>query len=283
MKNIKYIFIITGLLLGLLSAPVFAVNTTAGSTSTAAQLQQLIQSLQQQIATLQAQMKSLNEAKSQVKETTQEISTSFRLISQLRFGMTGDDVKLLQEILATDPDIYPEGLITGRYGRLTEQAVKRFQKRACLGQVGNVGPQTLSKINELLTEGAGNSGKVPAGLLRAPGILKKFCATSTPTSNVDLIAPVISGITATSTASTSATINWVTDEKAKSTVYYGSVTPFTISTTTSFVSDNEFSLSHSLKISGLTASTTYYYVVSSVDKSGNKALGTEKSFTTLAQ
>ena len=94
--------------------------------------------------------------------------------------MTSEEVKQLQELLSTDPEIYPEGFITGYFGRLTEKAVKRFQKRICLEEVGVVGPKTLSKINELLTEGAGNSGKIPPGLLIAPGIQKKLCATSTP-------------------------------------------------------------------------------------------------------
>ena len=282
MKNIKYIIIATGLLLGFLSAPVSAVATT-DSTTTAAQLQQLIQSLQQQIATLQSQMQTLNQARSDVKETTKEVSSTFRLISQLRLGMTGDDVKLLQEMLATDSDIYPEGLITGRYGKLTEQAVRRFQKKACLDQVGNIGPKTLSKINELLEEGAGHSGKIPAGLLRAPGILKKLCATSTPNSTADVTAPVMSEIVATSIASTSARITWNTNEKANSRVWYGSVNPLAITTTTASVSDSDFSLDHSLRITGLTAGTIYYYMVSSVDKAGNKALDTQKSFTTLSQ
>ncbi|MCX6761102.1 MAG: peptidoglycan-binding protein [Candidatus Nealsonbacteria bacterium] len=283
MKNIKYVFIAAGLLLGLLSFPASAVNTTIASTTTAVQLQQLIQSLQQQIATLQAQMQTLNQARSQVKETTKEVSTTFRLINQLRLGMTGEDVKLLQEILATDPDIYPEGLITGRFGKLTEKAVKKFQQKACLDQFGNVGPKTLSKINELLEEGAGNSGKVPPGLLRAPGILKKFCATSSLISTPDVIPPVMSEIMATGIASTSVKITWVTNEKANSKVWYGNTTPFIVSTTTVSVSSSEFSLAHSLTISGLTASTTYYYLISSVDKAGNKTVGTEKSFTTLSQ
>jgi len=88
--------------------------------------------------------------------------------------MSGNDVKILQEILATDRDIYPEGLTTGYFGSLTEKAVKRFQKLANLEQTGTVGPKTLSKINELLKEGAGSSGKVPPGLLIAPGIRKKL-------------------------------------------------------------------------------------------------------------
>ena len=42
-------------------------------------------------------------------------------------GMSGADVTLLQQILAGDKKIYPEGLVTGYYGALTEKAVKQFQ------------------------------------------------------------------------------------------------------------------------------------------------------------
>jgi len=110
----------------------------------------------------------------EIKETKKEIKETLKLIRQLRIGMSGEDIELLQEILATDPDIYPEGLITGYFGPLTRQAVKRFQRIAGIEQVGVVGPKTLSRINEILAEGAGKSGQVPPGLLIAPGIRKKL-------------------------------------------------------------------------------------------------------------
>ena len=110
----------------------------------------------------------------EIRETAKEIKGTLKLIRQLRIGMSGEDVELLQEVLATDPEIYPEGLVTGYFGPLTRNAVKRLQKIAGFEQVGQVGPKTLSKINGLLVEGAGKSGKVPPGLLIAPGIRKKL-------------------------------------------------------------------------------------------------------------
>ena len=125
------------------------------------------------------QAEALRQAKGEVKETAKEVKGTLQILKQLKPGMTSEEVKQLQELLSTDPEIYPEGFVTGYFGRLTEKAVKRFQKKICLEEVGAVGPKTLSKINELLTEGAGNSGKIPKGLLIAPGIQKKLCATST--------------------------------------------------------------------------------------------------------
>ena len=64
-------------------------------------------------------------------------------------GVRGDDVKLLQEYLAQDKAIYPEGLITGYFGKLTEAAVKRFQTKYNIESVGIVGPKTRAKLKEL--------------------------------------------------------------------------------------------------------------------------------------
>ena len=64
-------------------------------------------------------------------------------------GMENSQVVRLQQVLARYPDIYPQGLVTGHYGALTMQAVKRFQKKHGLEQVGYVGPQTRRLLNAL--------------------------------------------------------------------------------------------------------------------------------------
>jgi len=181
-------------LFSILSLPVAtrAVSSTSSVQELFASLQEQVARLRTQIAELNTLLESLRQAKGEVKETVKEVKGTLQLIKQLRRGMTGDDVKLLQEFLATDPDVYPEGLITGYFGPLTERAVKKLQKRMCLDQVGNVGPKTMWRINELLTEGAGSSGKVPPGLLTAPGIQKKLCATSTPVVTTTSTAAVAS-------------------------------------------------------------------------------------------
>ncbi|MFN7088787.1 MAG: peptidoglycan-binding domain-containing protein, partial [Candidatus Paceibacteria bacterium] len=56
-----------------------------------------------------------------------------------------------------DPTLYPEGLVTGYFGTLTEQAVKNFQCRyniVCGGSPletgwGQVGPQTRERLWEI--------------------------------------------------------------------------------------------------------------------------------------
>lgn len=300
MKKI-ILYTIISCLLASFFTPVLATTSTTSTVPDLIQsLRQQIEDLKAKITTLNTQLEALRQTQSEVKEATKEVKTTLRLLKQLRVGMTGEDVKLLQEILATDPEIYPEGLVTGYFGKLTERAVKKFQQKTCLEQVGAIGPKTLSKINELLEEGAGSSGKVPPGLLIAPGIRKKLCFTPQPlpgqelppgiakkiepsTTTPDTTAPVISAVNATSTTATSTNITWLTDEKSNSKAWYNTVTPLIVGTSTPMVSSSALVKEHDLMISGLTASTTYYYLVASSDVSGNNATSTESSFTTRSQ
>lgn len=73
--------------------------------------------------------------------------------STLREGSQSDAVRLLQENL-TRLDYY-SGSVTGRYGRLTKEAVRRFQRENDLSADGVAGPRTFEKLNALLTDGSG--------------------------------------------------------------------------------------------------------------------------------
>ena len=74
------------------------------------------------------------------------------LPTTLHFGDKGELVKILQQLLASDSSVFPEGTITGTFGPLTQTAVKRFQKKHDLPPVGSVGPKTLRTINSLFSE-----------------------------------------------------------------------------------------------------------------------------------
>jgi len=64
-------------------------------------------------------------------------------------GMQNAQVTRLQEILAKDKTIYPEGLVTGYFGPATERAVKAFQKKNSLEQIGYTGPKTRALLNTM--------------------------------------------------------------------------------------------------------------------------------------
>lgn len=69
--------------------------------------------------------------------------------ADMKLGDTGNDVSRLQELLKTDPTIYPDGRVTGYYGALTKKAVQKFQQKYGLSAVGRVGPQTRAKLEEI--------------------------------------------------------------------------------------------------------------------------------------
>ncbi|HEX8994299.1 MAG TPA: peptidoglycan-binding domain-containing protein, partial [Candidatus Paceibacterota bacterium] len=165
--------------------------------------------------------------------------------SSLDVGSSGPDVAKLQALLATNSSIYPEGLVTGYYGALTQQAVERFQTAFGLPAVGRVGPLTLKKLNGIL-------------------------AMSTPV--IDIDAPVISGVSASAVDGT-ATITWTTDELARGRVFYGP-TPLvnqgsTVSGTAAptingtVAQEAFFKTDHSVTLNNLNSNSTYYFIVAS--------------------
>ena len=65
----------------------------------------------------------------------------------LKRGSGGEEVKNLQIFLSQFSDIYPQRIVSGYFGPLTDAAVKKFQKKYSLEQVGIVGPKTRSILN----------------------------------------------------------------------------------------------------------------------------------------
>ncbi|MBY0328737.1 peptidoglycan-binding protein [Patescibacteria group bacterium] len=94
----------------------------------------------------------------------------------------------------------------------------------------------------------------------------------------DVVAPVLSAISAGSLAQTTAVITWTTNELSDSQVEYGTTTSYGSLTTT----DNTLVTSHSVSLTGLTANTTYHYRVISKDVSNNSATSTDRTFTTAS-
>lgn len=70
-------------------------------------------------------------------------------------GERSDEVKLLQEVLAQDKDIYPEATVSGFYGPATTRAVQKFQlKHGLITSLtdqgsGRFGPKTKAKFEEV--------------------------------------------------------------------------------------------------------------------------------------
>lgn len=70
------------------------------------------------------------------------VQSSAVFTQPLVFGETNDDIKRIQKLLATDPEIYPYGVASGFFGPKTEEAMKNLQARNGWDTPGVVGPAT---------------------------------------------------------------------------------------------------------------------------------------------
>ncbi|MEZ4200717.1 MAG: peptidoglycan-binding protein [Candidatus Paceibacterota bacterium] len=72
--------------------------------------------------------------------------TSARLTQTIAYGETNEDIRLIQLLLRTDPDIYPYGVASGFFGDNTTEAIRNLQSRFNLDPVGVVGPATTALL-----------------------------------------------------------------------------------------------------------------------------------------
>lgn len=93
----------------------------------------------------------------------------------------------------------------------------------------------------------------------------------------DTTPPVISNVSVTP-GQTAATVTWTTDEPATSKVAYGLTNTFEIGE----VGSNALSTSHTVQLTGLTATTLYHFKVISADGSNNSAASSGATFTTTS-
>lgn len=149
MKRIFLYVVILGVI-GFPTASVFAQDA-ATTTPSVLDLQGIIKQLQDQIKQLQEQIASL-------RGELEVVKNELAITKTLKRGDTGDEVRKLQELLKSDLEIYPEGLVTGYFGVLTERAVKRFQEKhsqdilsplGLFGGTGIVGENTIAILNKL--------------------------------------------------------------------------------------------------------------------------------------
>ena len=102
--------------------------------------------------------------------------------------------------------------------------------------------------------------------------------TFTTTDSTDIIAPIITiSPTATTISDTWAIITWLTNEASDSTVRYSSTSGvYTLASSTTSRYTN-----HSIKLTGLTAETIYYFYTTSIDANSNSTSSIPWNFTTL--
>jgi peptidoglycan hydrolase-like protein with peptidoglycan-binding domain len=195
------------------------------------------------------------------------------ITSQLDQGQRGTNVTNLQTFLAANAAVYPQGLVTGYYGPLTTNAVKAFQSLYGISTVGRVGPQTIAKINEVISSGTWGNGSA-GGPTSGDGSGPQFTSIS---QNI---------------GQTSATFTWTTNENATAKIFYdrnpvmmneGDINSVGFGPTTGLTvgNDNQLRTSQSVTISNLQPGTTYHYTRVSTDANGNVSVwNPNTTFTT---
>ena len=137
--------------------------------------------------------------------------------------------------------------------------------------VGNAS-QTLMTVNTSLSD-ANYSVYInctdKAGKIGKSGVLNI---------EIDTIAPAISAVVNWSINGSAARVNWSTAEESNGSVKYGTDTGLTTGGGT--VTHTSFLTSHSLNLTGLSATTIYYYNVTSCDAHGNCNISGLYNFTT---
>ena len=182
------------------------------------------------------------------------------LVGAFGLGAQGVDVTNLQTFLASNNVVYPQALVTGHFGPLTEEAVEQFQIGYGLPLTESVDAQTMQVINNLI-----NSGK-----------------------SIDVNAPVMSAVSVAVTNQT-ATLSWNNSEIVTSKVFY-SASPIGIFELPQakvepliggqvFV-DSSLGFSKAVVLQGLQPSTLYYYVAEAVDAAGNVTVALPQIFRT---
>ena len=134
-------------------------ETTTQTTRTNVELLKTIEGLRAEIRILKAQI-----AGGPIASSTPAMKR-FRLNQEFGIGASNDEIKQLQKILATDPSIYPEGMVTGYFGPLTSRAVARLQTKHKLENRGMLTSETRDFINSILEAYGIEDALIPADIL----------------------------------------------------------------------------------------------------------------------
>ncbi len=160
---------------------VFAFIPAGTDAQSAAELQQRIETLLSQIQQLQQQISAASGGAVPVpgggSATPTPSNSACPFVGRtLKVGSSGDDVRRLQQFLARDRAIYPEGTVSGYFGALTEAAVKRWQIKYNIVSSGSAsttgfgvyGPRTAAAMSLQCSQGGGGTPAVGGSLQVAP-------------------------------------------------------------------------------------------------------------------
>lgn len=221
------------------------------------------------------------------------------LMEDVRAGSLGSSVAVVQLVLAQQsPSIYPEKLVTGYYGNLTAQAVKRFERMHDLPETGAISGETKKKFNEVMqqakifmsTPGSYCTTSNIVGLSAKSGISHVPVCTNpllVPGSDTSISMQVATGspsffyVDVYEVTGSGAKIALGVDRPVKAVAYYAPVAEH-VNDASQSVEGHVFQKIHALRMDSLKKGTSYNVYVLVTDMSGNMATSSMKSFKTVA-
>ena len=125
-------------------------TTTATSSSTIAGL----------LATLQSLIARVHQLQQQILGVQSQVGNL--LNSNYQMGSSSPEIKKIQELLASDSSIYPQGITSGYFGSLTSAAISRFQQKNGLPVTGTLDTATKALLQTYLNQA---TSTIPSGFL----------------------------------------------------------------------------------------------------------------------
>lgn len=130
-----------------------------------------VEEMLEQVRILQGQIQVMQNQAVTISASPTTPGLCITINQNLSFGKSGTQVSALQKFLAQDPQMYPEGQVTGYFGPATLRAIKRWQSAKGIVSTGTpettgfgvVGPLTRSALSC-----ARSFTAVPAPLPRDP-------------------------------------------------------------------------------------------------------------------
>ena len=209
-------------------------------------------------------------------QSSQQNTSVPEFTRSLSLGMQGNDIKSLQEFLAREPNIYPEGLTTGYFGVKTQTAVKKWQQKYGIEAVGIVGPKTIAKIKEIGQASIKESATPPETTTGADITITTAPSEPTTPAPVDTTAPTAT-LALSVAAPTSIYIQFTPDEEVTAIYEYG----LTINYGLIKEVPGQYSASPAgVSLENLVSSTTYQVRAKVMDKAGNIGYSKNYTFTT---
>jgi hypothetical protein len=122
-----------------------------------------ITALMNQIMALKSQITQLlfQQATGGSGTATSTPTDCFSFNRDLKQGDQGDDVKDLQITLSSDPSLFPSNFVTGFFGHMTQDGVKKFQEKHGIHSTGFFGPMSRTFFEDQCSTGDSNHNGVP--------------------------------------------------------------------------------------------------------------------------